>query len=232
MTSARAQIAVLSTGGLKPVLLELAPLFEKTSGITLDLSFSPANRLKSEIDAGKAFDVAILTPPLIDELIKDGRIADGSAATIARTGVGLAVREGAAKPDIGSVEAFKRALLDARSVAYTTAGQSGVHFAGVIERLGIAAQVKAKAMTLTSGAIGELVAKGEAEFAVQLIPELMAVSGIEVVGPLPAELQAPVIMTAGIGAHAKDTAAAQALIKYLTAADVVPVIKAKGLEPG
>jgi molybdate transport system substrate-binding protein len=142
------------------------------------------------------------------------------------------VKKGAPRPDISSVDAFKRALLNAKSIAYTTAGQSGLQFAKVIEDLGIADQVKAKGKTVPGGSAGELIVKGEADMAVQLIPELMAVRGIRVVGPFPKEIQSYVVLTAGISANAKDKAAAQALIKFLIAPSAAPVIKAKGMEPG
>jgi molybdate transport system substrate-binding protein len=233
VVAARAsEITVLSSNGVKTVLLELVPQFEKATGNKVNITLDASNLLKKEIDAGKSFDVAILTPGLINELIKQGKVADGSAANIARTGIGVAVKKGASKPDISSVDAFKHALLNAKSIAYTTAGQSGGHFAKVIEKLGIADQVIAKGKTVPGGSTGDLVVKGEAEMAVQLISELMAVPGIDVVGPFPAEVQNYVVLTAGISANAKDKAAAQALIKFLTAPSAVPVIISKGMEPG
>jgi molybdate transport system substrate-binding protein len=227
-----AEITVLSSTGVKTALEELAPQFEKTTGNKLNITFNASNLLKNDVDAGKSFDVIILTPSLINELIKQGKVADGSAVNVARAGIGVAVKKGAPKPDISSVDAFKRALLNAKSIAYTTAGQSGLQFAKVIENLGIADQVKAKGKTVPGGSAGELIVKGEADMAVQLIPELMAVRGIRVVGPFPKEIQSYVVLTAGISANAKDKTAAQALIKFLTAPSAVPVIKAKGTEPG
>ena len=226
------EITLLSSTGVKTVLLELLPQFEKTTGNKVNVAIDASNLLKKEIDAGKSFDVAILTPGLISDLIKQGKITDGSAANIARTGVGVAVKKGAPKPDISSVEAFKRALMNAKSIAYTTAGQSGAHFSKVIEQLGIADQAKARGKTTPGGSTGELVVKGEAEMAVQLISELMAVPGIDIVGPFPAEVQDYIVLTAGISSNAQDKAAAQALIKFLTDPRAAPAIKAKGMEPG
>jgi molybdate transport system substrate-binding protein len=157
---------------------------------------------------------------------------DGSAVDIARAGLGVAVKQGAPKPDISTVEAFKNAMLNAKGIAYTTAGQSGLHFISVIEKLGIAEQVKAKSRTIPSGAAAEFVVKGEADTAVQLIPELAAVPGVEVVGPFPAELQSYIVLTGGIASNAKEKAAAQALLRYLTTPVAISVIKAKGMEPG
>ncbi len=230
MASAHCTLTVLCSGGLKAVLVELAPNFERTSGRTLALSFGPATRLMSEIEGGAPFDLVILTPPLIDALAQEGKIVAGSAAPIARTGVGLAVRRGAPKPDIGSVAALRQALVAARSIAYTKAGQSGMHFARVLETLGIADAVNAKAKIIPGGAAGELIVTGEAEMAVQLLSELMAVPGIEVAGPLPAELQNYVVLTAGIGMRARDATGARALIDFLTAPAAAPVILAKGME--
>lgn len=157
---------------------------------------------------------------------------DGSIVDLARVGVGVAVKQGAPKPDISTVDAFKKALLNAKTVAYTTAGQSGQHFMSTLEKLGIADQVKAKAKTLPGGDVAEFVAKGEADVAIQLIPELASVHGVEVVGPLPAEIQTYIVLTGGVGANAKDKAGAQAFIKYLTTPAAISVIKAKGMEPG
>lgn len=230
--SAPTEITLLSSTAVKPVLLELLPQFERATGNKVNVVIDASNLLKKEIDAGKSFDVAILTPGLISDLIKQGKITEGSVANIARTGVGIAVKKGAPKPDISSVEAFKRALMDAKSIAYNTAGQSGAHFAKVIEKIGIADQVKAKGKTAPGGLTGEFVAEGEAELAVQLISELMAVPGVDVVGPFPAEVQNHIVLTAGISSNAKDKDAAKALIKILTDPSAAPVIKAKGMEPG
>jgi len=145
--------------------------------------------------------------------------------------VGVAVLAGAPKPDIGSVEALKRTLLRAASVAYTQEGASGMHFAGVIERLGIANEVKAKAVRQPGGLVGELVAAGKAEIAIQQIPELLAVPGIELVGPLPSEIQLVTVTAAGVFSGAEQAAAARSLIEFLAAPAAARVIQAKGLEP-
>jgi molybdate transport system substrate-binding protein len=169
-TAGAAEITILCSTGVKTVVAQLAPQFEQATGHKLNVSFDASNLLKDQIDAGKPFDVAILTPALIDALIKQGKVVDGTAVAIARAGVGIAVKVGAPKPDISSVDAFKRALLNAKSIAYTSAGQSGLHFARVIEKLGIADEVKTKAKTIPGGPTGNLVVNGEADLAVQLIP--------------------------------------------------------------
>lgn len=233
MTAARAaEIKVLASNGIKAAFVELVPQFEKETGHKLDFTWGASNLLVKQIERGKVFDVVIVTPALIKDLIKLGKVADGSAVNLARVGLGVAVKQGAPKPDISTVEAFKKTLLNAKAIAYTTAGQSGLHFISVTERLGIAEQVTAKGKTVAEGPAAELVAKGEADVAIQLIPELASVSGVEVVGPFPAELQNYIVLTGGIGTTATDKAAAQALIKYLTTPTAISVIKAKGMEPG
>jgi molybdate transport system substrate-binding protein len=227
-----ADITVLASNGVKAAVTELVPQFEKETGHKLHFTWGASNLLAKQVDGGEAFDIVVLTPALIKGLIQQGKVIDGSATDIARVGAGVAVKQGAPKPDISTVEAFKNTMLNAKAIAYTTAGQSGLHFISVTEKLGIAEQVKAKGKTIPGGAVAELVAKGEADLAVGLIPELAAVSGVDVVGPFPAELQNYIVLTAGIGTNAKEKAAAQAFIKYLTSPKAISVIKAKGMEPG
>ena len=227
-----AGINVLCSNSSHAVMDELVPAFERASGHKVSIGYDTAILTLSRIKGGETADAVILNAPAIDELTKQGRIAAGSRRTLARCGVGIAVRAGAPKPDIGSVEAFKRALLDAKSIAHTEAGASGIYFAGLIERLGIAAQVQAKARTRPGGLIGRLVASGEAELAVQQIPELMAVAGIDLVGPLPPELQLISTVTAAVFANAKQPDAAQALLAFLATPAAARVFKTHGLEPG
>jgi molybdate transport system substrate-binding protein len=225
-------IKVLASNGVKAVLSELAPQFEQSTGRDLAVTFDRSSELKKRIEAGEIFDVAILTAPMIDDLIRQRKIAAGTVSNVARSGVGVAVRAGAPKPDIGTVEAFKRTLLDVKSVAYTTEGASGVHFASVLQRLRIADAVNAKSKTQPGGAVAELVARGEAELAVQQISELLPVAGTEVVGPFPPELQNFTLFTAGLAGAGKAREGARALVKFLTAPSIAAVLKAKGMEPG
>lgn len=227
-----AGIRVLCSNSSHTVMEELLPAFERASGHKVSISYDTAILTLSHIKGGETADLVILNAPAIDELTKQGRIAAASRRTLARCGVGIAVRAGAPKPDISSVEAFRRALLDAKSIAHTEAGASGIHFAGLIERLGIAAQVKAKTRTRPGGLIGKLVASGEAELAVQQIPELMAVAGIDLVGPLPHELQVISTITAAVFEDARQPDAAQALLTFLSTPAAARVFKANGLDPG
>ncbi len=226
------EIKVMTSNALRSVFGELGPVFERAHGHKIAAIFDPAQRMLKRVAAGETADVAISSAPAIDELTNQGVIAAGSHPALARFGIGLAVRSGAPKPDIGSVEAFKRVLLDAQSVACTIEGASGIYFAKLIERLGIAGEMNAKARRRAGGLIGELVASGEAELAVQQIPELMAVPGIELLGPLPQELQIISVLSAGIFAASKEPQAAQALIDFLATPESVRVFKAKGFEAG
>lgn len=226
-----AEIKVLSTNGVKAIMEELGPQFERANGHKLVVTFEVTTALKKDIEAGATFDVTILTASAIDDLIKQGK-AKGPGTAIAKSGVGVAVKAGAVKPDIGTVEAFKRTLLAAKSVAYTTQGASGQYFATLIERLGIAAEIKAKAKTQPGGSTAEVVARGEAELAIQQISELLPVKGADYVGPFPPEIQSFTAFTAALGPAAKEAEAAAALIRFLTTPSALAVIKAKGMEPG
>lgn len=232
MTACAADITVLASNGVKAAVVELIPQFENETGHKLKFTWGASNLLTKQVESGEAFDVVIVTPSLIKGLVQQGKVVDGSAVNLARVGLGVAVKQGAPKPDISTVEAFKSTMLSAKAIAYTTAGQSGLHFISVTEKLGIADQVKAKGKTIPGGAAAEFIVKGEADTAVQLIPELASVPGVEVVGPFPAELQNYIVLTGGVGTNAKDKVGAQALIKYLTTPAAISVIKAKGMEPG
>ena len=229
MTACAADITVLASNGVKAAVVELIPQFENETGHKLKFTWGASNLLTKQVESGEAFDVVIVTPSLIKGLVQQGKVVDGSAVNLARVGLGVAVKQGAPKPDISTVEAFKSTMLNAKAIAYTTAGQSGLHFISVTEKLGIADQVKAKGKTIPGGAAAEFIVKGEADTAVQLIPELASVPGVEVVGPFPAELQNYIVLTGGVGTNAKDKVGAQALIKYLTTPAAISVIKAKGM---
>jgi molybdate transport system substrate-binding protein len=227
-----AEIKLFTSNSMHAVLDELVPAFERASGNQVSVSYDPAQVMLKRIKSGETADLAIMGTTALDELEKLGKIAAGSRRVLSRCGVGVGVRAGAPKPDIGTVAAFKRMLLNARSVAYTLNGASGIHFAGLIERLGIATEVKAKAATRPGGLIAELVVAGEAEIAVQQIPEIMAVPGIELVGPLPQELQMITVSGVGVFADSKQPEAARTLLEFLSTPAAARVMKAKGLEPG
>ncbi len=230
--AAAAEIKVFSTIGVRSVMQELGPRFESATGHKLVLSFDVANALKRRIDAGESFDVAILTVPVIDALIKENKLIADTRTVIARGGMGLAVRAGAPKSDIGTAEAFKRTLLNAKSIAYPKEGLAGITVMKVQERLGIADAMAPKATLTGAGSPAELVARGEVEMAAHIIPELLANKGVELLGPFPAELQTYIILPAGINTSAAEPQAARELLRFLTGPVAVPLIKAKGYEPG
>jgi molybdate transport system substrate-binding protein len=223
------EIKVLCTIGVKPALPDVVAQFERATGHKVSIVWGNAATLKTRYLEGEQADVAVLTAAAIDDLIKAGKVT--GRVDLARSGMGLAVKAGAPKPDISSPEALKRTLLAAKSIGYSTQGASGIYFATVIERLGIAAEVKAKHKD-TAGAVGELVAAGEAEIGVQQIPELAAVPGVDVIGPLPGDLQVITVFSAALDAKAKENEAAKAFVKFISAPAAAAAYKAKGLDPG
>jgi len=232
--AAAAEIKVLTAGAFKQVLLALVPDFERTSGNKVIVDNDTVGALTKRIEGGETFDLAVLTPAAVDALASKGKLVAGSRANLARVGVGVVVKEGAAKPDIGSVDAFKRALLAAKSVAYidpAAGGSSGIYVAGLLDKLGIAAEIKPKAKLIPGGAVAEHVARGEAELGIHQISEILPVKGVTLVGPLPAEIQNYTVYAAGLGAQAKESDAARALIKALTGPAAAEVLKSKGMEP-
>jgi molybdate transport system substrate-binding protein len=231
--AAAAEIKVLTAGAARGVLVELLPQFEKATGHKVSIDNATAGVLAQRIEGGEAFDVAIITPKVIDGLIAKGKIAAGSRVDIAKVGIGVGVREGAALPDIKTVEAFKRTLLDAKSVAYIdpkAGGSSGIYFDGLLDRLGIGDQIRPKAKLKQGGYVADLVASGEAEVAVHQISEIVPVKGVVLVGPLPAEIQNTTVYSAAIGAATREAAAAKALVDHLAGPSAAPVLKAKGME--
>lgn len=231
------EIKVVSTTAMKTVFEELASAFERTTGNRTNVELGPSLRLEKELADGKTTDVAIVSRKGVEELTARGRIAAGSAVHIANSTIGVAVAKGAPKPDISSAESFKRAMLAAKSIACSKpvgGGQSGAHLAKVFEELGIAKQMQAKSKYGAGGAAGLaglVVLRGEAEIGIQQMAELMAVSGIDIVGPLPRELQSITPFVAGISTSASHPEAAKALIAFLITPEAKRVIKAKGLEP-
>ena len=228
-----AEIKVISSVGVRAALEELKPQFERATGHKLNITYGTAVPLKRQIDGGEAFDVVILTPALVEDLAKSGKVATGTSAVVAKAGIGVAIKQGSPKPDIGTPEAFKKTLLAAKSIAYSKEGQSGTAMARLMERLGIAEEMKPKTVLETrSGMTAANVVEGKAELAFVLISEILPIAGAENAGPLPAELQSYIVFTAGISPGARDAAAAKSLIDFLKAPGAAPVYKAKGLEPG
>jgi molybdate transport system substrate-binding protein len=229
-----ADIKVLTAGAFKQVLLAVVSAFEQHNGHKVTLENDTVGALAKRIQGGEAFDVGVLSPRLIDELTAEGKFVPGSRANIARVGIGVVVKEGAPKPDIGSVEAFKTALRAAKSVAYidpAAGGSSGIYVAQLLQQLGIAEEVKAKAKLIAAGAVAEHIARGEAELGIHQISEILPVKGVTLIGPLPAEIQNYTVYAAAIGTQAKNPDGARALVKTLVEPAAVQVLKSKGMEP-
>jgi molybdate transport system substrate-binding protein len=226
-----ADIRVLSTHAVLDVLNEIGPKFERATGNRLSIGYDPAKAVKRQIENGAAFDVAIVTRPVFDDLATQGKILPETRADIGRSGLGVAVRKGAPKPDIATTEAFKRALLAAKSVVRSTEGTSGIYFEKLLDRLGIAEAMRDKVKLGPSGRVAELVARGEADMAVQQIAELLPVTGAQYAGPFPPELQLYSEFAAGVASASKHREAAKAFIATLTTPEAIALFTAAGLEP-
>jgi molybdate transport system substrate-binding protein len=230
-----AEINVVSGGAFKQVLTALVVQYEKESGDKVGVIYRTVGQHMKLIGSGEErFDVAVLTPEAIDSLVKEGKVLPGSRTDLAKTGVGVVVRAGTPLPDIGTVEAFERTLLAAKSVAYidpAAGGSSGIYVAKLLERLGIAKEINAKAVLVQGGEVASHVVDGEAEIGIHQISEILAVKGAVLVGPLPAEIQNFTVYSAGVATAAKNAATAKALVKFLSGPHAVPIIKSKGMEP-
>jgi len=241
VTASGAELQVLSAGAMRAALQELAPAFEAASGHKLKLEFATAGVVEQKVATDEEIDVAILSKPRLDKLVNGAKIVGGTTKTLARAEIGLAAKKGAPKPDISSFEAVKKALLNSKSVAYAdpaSGATSGSFLAQAFERLGIATELKPNTRLVpgnpTQGPrVGEAVARGEAEIGLQPISELMEVEGIDVVGPLPGELQSSDLVYVGGAPYASEKPiAAKALIDFLADPEAAAVYKAKGLKPG
>lgn len=224
------EIRVLSSVGIKAVIEVLGPQFEQKTKHKVTTVFDLAGVLKSRIEGGEAFDVAILTPAFIDELISKGKISSASRAEIARTGLGLMIRAGAPKPDVTTTEAFRKTLLGAKSITYVTTGASGVAFLATVEKMGIAEAVKAKAKPAANGdQVNAYILTGAAEFAVLPVSEILPVKGAQLGGVFPTAVQTYIVMAAGVNANAK-SAVGREFVSFLMSAPTSAVIRDKGME--
>jgi molybdate transport system substrate-binding protein len=230
-----AELKVYSTIGVQAALEELAPKFEQASGHKLTFTWGTAAMMVKRVQAGESADVLVLTRQAMDGLTKDGKIVPNSTTTIASSGIGVAVRKGAPKPDISTPEAFKQALLAAKAISYSNpaaGGASGVYFGKLLERMGIADQMKPKTKFPPAGGnAAHLLTTGEVDLAVQQKPELMSAPGVEVIGVLPGDLNHTTVYAAGIGTGAKDAAAAGAFTKFLRTPQAAAAFRARGLDP-
>jgi molybdate transport system substrate-binding protein len=226
-----AELKLLQGNALKAVMDELGPQFEKATGDKLVTTLGTTAQLKGRIEGGEAFDVTFVTKAALDELAAQGKVAASPRVAIARAGIGIAVRKGTAKPDVGSTEAFKQAMLNAKSIGYVDQTPTAAALKIVFAKLGIADEIKSKIKPLNIQA-AVAVTNGDVEIGLTQISEILPYPGVELAGPLPADIQTYTTFAGGVAAATKNTEAAAALLKFLTAPAALSVIKAKGMEPG
>jgi molybdate transport system substrate-binding protein len=222
-----AEIKLMCSGAMRPALEELAPQFERASGHKLAVTYGGTNVIRERALAGDAGDLVIFAAPAVEDVVRQGKLV--AKVDLVRSAVGVGVPAGAPRPDLSSAEAFKRTLIAAKSFARSE-GPSGTYIAALLDRLGIAEQMKGKTVVVRGRLVGDALVKGEAEIGVQQVSELKSVPGVDVL-PMPAEIGHVTVFSVGLTAAAKDSAPVQALIKFLTSPAAAPVIKGKGLEP-
>ena len=225
-------LKVFTTRAIATVLQKIGGDVERKTGRKLSVTTDVAIRLVRRVKAGETFDLLVAAPGQIDELIAEGRILRDTRTDIARSGIGVAVRRGATKPDVSSLEAFTRALVGARSIAYLKEGQSGLYVAGVLERLGIADQIKPKLTLPDTDIVSQLVSRGDVELGIVVITQILTTDGVALAGPLPAEIQSYITFTAGVSANSQALEAAKELLRMLQAPAASSVMRSQGMEPG
>lgn len=222
------EIRVMQSAAFKEAYETLVSGFERASGHKVTTLWTPSVDMMGQLKGGEVVDLVIMSASAIDELVKHGKLADRT--DLATSGIGVAVRAGAPKPDISSGDALKRAVLAAKSIVYST-GPSGIYLKALFERMGIAAQIKSKILICKGEPAGAVVARGEAEIGFQQVCELLPVAGIDLVGPLSSDIQIITTFSAGVHVDAAQTEAARALVSHLTAKQAHPVIRKCGMEP-
>jgi molybdate transport system substrate-binding protein len=227
-----AELKIFGSRVTKMIMADIGPQFAQATGYTPVVVTDVAAVMKRRIEQGESFDLAVLVNFQTDALIKSGQLAADSRADVMKAGIGVAVKRGAPKPDIGTVDAFKRTLLDAKSITYLKEGASTLYLDRLFARLGIADALAPKTIKPDTESVSERVADGEVELGLIVIPNILSVPGAELVGPIPAEVQSYIVFTAAASAQSPHAQAARALIKLMTSPAVVPVIRAKGMEPG
>jgi molybdate transport system substrate-binding protein len=234
-TAHAVELKLLTAGAFKSSVLALLPEYERTSGNKVSVENETVGALMKRIEGGESFDVVVMTPDAVDRLIGEGKVISGSRANLARVGVGVMVKAGADKPDISTVEAFKKALLDAKSVSFidpASGGSSGIYIMKLLERLGISDQVKPKQKLKQGGYVADYIESGQAELGIHQISEILPHAGVTLVGPLPKEIQNYTVYAAGIGKGTQAGDAAKALIGSLVGPSAQALFKSKGMEPG
>lgn len=225
------ELKILSGNGAKAAVTELAAQFERASGHKVTVHFEVNPAVKKRIEDGEYFDVAVMNPPFLDALIKDKKIDGTTRTVLGRAGIGAAIRAGAPRPDISTVEGFKKALLNAKSVAYPGEGSSGKYFVTVVERLGLTEAMKTKMRPMPAEYNVEVVATGEVDMVVVVASRIVDVQGVDSLGTIPKELQTWIGFTGGVSPESKQQAAAREMLKFFTSAKAGEIIKSKGVEP-
>jgi len=229
-------VHVMTSGGFTAAYNQLRPEFEKRSGYAVKTAYGASmgnagDSIPSRLGRGEPADVVILARSALDALAKDGKVVPGSQVDLVRSSIGFAVKKGAPRPDISTVDALRRTLLDAPSIAYSASASGTYYETELLKKLGIEAQVRPKSRRILSERVGTVVARGDAVLGLQQVSELLPIEGIDYVGPLPAEVQRVTVFSAGVAAGARNPEGARALIRYLASPEVAPTIAATGLEP-
>jgi len=226
-----AEIKIMAPRGIWTVLQEAGPAFERATGHKINFSVDLAAVVTRRVNAGEAFDIAVATPQQIDALVKDGKLLADTRADLTKAGIGVEVKKGAAKPDISSVDAFKRAMLAAKSIGYLKIGTSGQMVAAAFAKIGLTEAVKEKLILPEDDVVSEMVAEGKIEIGMVNISQILTSPGVDLVGPLPAEIQTYIVFSGGVSTKSANSDAARELMKFFKSG-AVPTIKAQGMEPG
>jgi molybdate transport system substrate-binding protein len=226
------ELKVFGSRVTKMMLAEIGPAFQKETGHTISVVTDVAVVMKRRIAGGEPFDMAVLVDFQTDELIASGKLLRDSRADVMKSGIGVAVKRGASRPDISTVEAFKRTLLDAKSITYLKEGASTIHLVKVFDKLGLTDALKAKTVLPSTEFVSEAVANGSVELGIIVIPNILSVPGAELVGPIPEDIQAWIMFTGGVSAESPNQQAARDLLKRMTRPAIVPYMKQTGMEPG
>jgi molybdate transport system substrate-binding protein len=224
-------LRVFTTRAIRTVLDRIGPEFERVNGIRLSVTTDIAAPMVRAIRSGEPFDVLVAAPVQVDGLVKDGFISAATRTDLARSGIGVAVRAGAAIPDVGSVDAFKKTLLNARSIAYLKEGQSGVYLARLLDDLAIASAIQSKLIRPVTDIVSELVAKGDVEIGMVVVTQILTTPGVVLAGPLPDEIQNYVVFSAGVSSRSRAAKAAADLLAFLGSASARAVMRSQGMEP-
>jgi molybdate transport system substrate-binding protein len=229
--AAAAEIKVMAPRAIWTILNEAGPQFERATGHKLNVSVDLAAVVVRRVNSGEPFDIAVAAPAQIDALVKDGKLIADTRTDLTRAGIGVEVRKGASKPDISTVDAFKRAMLDAKSIGYLKIGTSGAMVAAMLQRIGLSEAIKDKLVLPEDDVVSEMVAEGKIQIGMVNISQILTTPGVDLVGPLPPELQSYIVFSGGVSSKSAAPEAARELIRFLKG-PAVPVIKAQGMEPG